>query len=390
MFSSRLPARLAPNAWSEAVARARGSGRPLYDLTETNPTTVGLPYPPALASSLATIDALTYAPHPRGLQSARDAVAADYARRGIAVPPDAIVLTASTSEAYSLLFRLLCDPGDDVLVPQPSYPLFDLLLQLDAVRPAPYRLEYHGRWSIDRASLIRALTPRSRAVLVVSPNNPTGSFLRAADRDWLAGLCASRGLALIVDEVFAEYPLSPAADASPVTSEPRVLTFSLGGLSKSVCLPQMKLAWMIASGPADDVARAFERIDVIANTYLSVSTPIQLAAPACLELGAGVRQAALARVQTNLDALRCAAQARPAVTLLEPEGGWAAVLRVPAVESEESLVLRALAEADVVVQPGYFFDFEDEAYLVVSLLPAPSTFSAGIRRLLEILKGVGE
>jgi alanine-synthesizing transaminase len=384
MFSSRLPARLAPNAWSAALATARCTGRALFDLTETNPTTVGIPYPSDVVSSLADTDGLTYRPDARGIPTAREAVARMYRDRGFAVSAETVVLTASTSEAYATLFKLLCDPGDAVLVPQPSYPLFDLLLRLEGVRPVPYRLEYHGRWSIDRTSVEAAMSPACRAVLVVSPNNPTGSFLRADDREWLVMLCAARGLALVIDEVFAEYALLAGADMATVVVEPRVLTFSLGGLSKSAGLPQMKLAWTVVSGPQSDVADALARLDVIADTYLTVSTAVQLAAGRLLSTGAAVREAIATRVMTNLSSLRAAVHACPAVTLLEPEGGWSAVLRIPAVESEEALVLRALRDRDVVVHPGYFFDFEDEAYLVLSLLPDPQSFDTGVNRLLDI------
>jgi aspartate/methionine/tyrosine aminotransferase len=314
-------------------------------------------------------------------------VAGFYAGRGFTVDPEALVLTASTSEAYAMLFKLLCDPGDEVLVPQPSYPLFDLLSRLEGVRPVGYRLEYHGRWVIDRGGLERAMSARCRAVLVVSPNNPTGSFLTADDRDWLVELCAARGLALLIDEVFAEYPLLPGADRAAVVHESRVLTFSLGGLSKSAGLPQMKLAWTVVSGPAHDMRNALARLEVIADTYLSVSTPVQLAADRLLAAGALVRRAIAARLVANLSALRAAVRASPALTLLEPEGGWTAVVRVPALMSEESLVLRALVEHDVIVHPGYFFDFEDEAYLVLSLLPRPESFNLGVGRLFNLAAG---
>src|SRR6185436_19396997 len=218
MFSSRLPSSLAPNDITRAIEQLRAAGTPLLDLTETNPTSVGLPYPATLLAPLADAEGLIYRPHPRGLESARAAVAAEYARQGVTVSPDRLVLTASTSEAYALLFKLLCNPGDDVLVPRPSYPLFDLLTTLEGVPSRPYQLEYHGVWSIDRDSLEQALTPSTRAILVVSPNNPTGSLLRVSDRDWLMEICASRGIALIADEVFADYPLTPRADGCSIAA----------------------------------------------------------------------------------------------------------------------------------------------------------------------------
>jgi alanine-synthesizing transaminase len=387
MFSSRLPAVLAPNAISRAVAALRARRAPLLDLTETNPTAVGLPYPANLLGPLADPAAGRYAPEPLGLATARAAVAAEYERNGVRFHPDQIVLTASTSEAYAHLFKLLCDPGDDVLVPHPSYPLFESLTGLEAVRASPYRLHFDGTWSIDRESLSRAATPRTKAALVVSPNNPTGSMLRASDRDWLANWCAERRVAIVADEVFADYPLEPAPDASSLLGETRALTFVLGGLSKSAGLPQLKLGWFAVNGPDDLVHPALERIEIIGDTYLSVNTPVQVAAPGLLAAGRVVRKDIQARIKANLDVLRRSLASGSPVSLLPPEGGWSAVLRVPAVATEEALVLRLLEDAGVLVHPGYFFDFEDEAYLVVSLLPEPSVFGEAIQRLLPIAEG---
>lgn len=383
-FSSRLPPTLVPNMLSLRLARLRAEGETWLDLTASNPTAVGLAYPDGILQPLADRAAARYRPDPAGLRSAREAVAADYARRGIRVEPGDVVLTASTSEAYALLFKLLCDPGDAVLVPQPSYPLFALLTRLEGVAAQPYRLEYHGAWWIDRESVSAALTSRTRAVLVVSPNNPTGSLLRAADRDWLIDLCAQRGVTLIADEVFADYPLSPRGDGCSAAGGEGVLTFSLGGLSKSVGLPQLKLAWLAASGPRPEVFEALRRLEMIADTYLSVSTPVQLAAPRLIDEGRTIRAAIADRLDRNLQQLRAMVSAHPAISLLEPEGGWSAVLRVPATQSEETLVLRALEEARVLVHPGYFFDFPREAFLVVSLLPEPDAFAAAISRLLPL------
>jgi aspartate/methionine/tyrosine aminotransferase len=287
----------------------------------------------------------------------------------VVIAPSQVVLTASTSEAYALLFKLICDAGDRVLVPQPSYPLFELLTRLDNVEACPYRLEYHGAWSVDRGGLERACGATTRAVLVVSPNNPTGSMIRAADLDWLTALCASRGVALIADEVFADYPLRPRPDARRVIGDRRALTFSLGGLSKSAGPPHLKLGWMVVSGPDDQVAAALGRLELICDTYLSVSTPVQVAAPRLIDSGKAVHAAILARVTRNLRSLEDHLTSAPPVALLEPEGGWSALLRVPRRTSEEDLVLRLLDEANVIVHPGYFFDFAEEAFLVVSLLP---------------------
>jgi len=383
MFSSRLPSVLTPNALARAAEAVRASGVILLDLTVTNPTQTGIPYPPGVLSSLDDERARRYRPEPLGDAEARAAIAAQYGKSGPPVSAADIVLTASTSEAYSVLFKLLADPGDVVLVPQPSYPLFDLLTRLDGVVARPYRLEYHGAWSIDRASLEHALQPDVRAVLVVSPNNPTGSMLRRADREWLADLSASRGVALIADEVFADYPLSRRTDAASLAGDTRALTFTLGGLSKSAGLPQLKLGWIVVSGPTALRDDAMARLDVICDTYLSVSTPVQIAAPVLLEHGRAIRAAIQDRITRNLSALRADVARVPAVTLLEPEGGWSVVLRVPAVPGEEAFVLRLLQDDHVVVHPGYFFDFSEEAFLVVSLLPDAATFDDGVMRLLR-------
>jgi len=383
VFSSRLPARLSANAFSQAVADLRRRGVPLIDLTVTNPTRVGLAYPPDLLISLAGAGALSYDPAPFGLSSAREAVAGAMSSPSVRVDADRVVLTASTSEAYGLLFKLLCDPGDSVLIPQPSYPLFELLTRLDAVEATPYRLEEHGAWSIDRESVIAACDVRTRAVLVVSPNNPTGSMLRRDDHEWLVAFARERDLALISDEVFADFPVTPRPDASSLLGEARVLTFTLGGLSKSAGLPQVKLGWIVVSGPGDEVAQALERLEVICDTYLSVSTPVQVAAPRLIADSAPVREAIRLRVQRNYRALRDAAAAYPAVRVVPPEGGWSAMIQVPETIGEEALVLRLLHDAHVVVHPGYFFDCHQGAHIVVSLLPEPDLFAAGIRSALE-------
>jgi hypothetical protein len=378
-----LPARLSANAFSQAVADLRRRGVPLIDLTVTNPTHVGLAYPPDLLVSLADAGALSYDPAPFGLSAARDAVAGAMSSPSVRVDADRVVLTASTSEAYGLLFKLLCDPGDAVLIPQPSYPLFELLTQLDAVEAAPYRLEEHGAWSIDRASVIAACGLRTRAVLVVSPNNPTGSMLRRDDHEWLVAFARERDLALISDEVFADFPIAPRPDASSLLDESRVLTFTLGGLSKSAGLPQVKLGWMVVSGPGGEVAQALERLEVICDTYLSVSTPVQVAAPGLIADSAPVREAIRQRIQGNYRALRDGASAYPAVRVVPPEGGWSAMIQVPETIGEEALVLRLLRDAHVVVHPGYFFDCHRGSHLVVSLLPEPAVFASGIKKVFQ-------
>lgn len=387
MFSSRVPADLSTNALSRAIRRAREAGRQLIDLTVSNPSQAGITHPPELFEALADPGAAAYCPAPFGLGRARTAVAGEYARRGLAIPPDRIVLTSSTSEAYSLLFKLLCAPGgDDVLTPVPSYPLFDHLTRLDGVASVPYRLAYDGRWWVDVTSLDEAWTPRTRAVLAVSPNNPTGSVLTTTELANLEARCAVEDAALIIDEVFADYPLDApraAEDGEWPRGSARALTFRLGGLSKSAALPQVKLGWMAVDGPEGLVAEALDRLELICDTYLSVSTPAQVAAPRLIAAGAFARRQIAARVSDNYAELRERARAHPAVEVLNAEAGWSAVLRVPAREGEEAVVLDLLERDGVVVHPGYFFDFPHEAFLVVSLLAEPDGFREGVRRVLE-------
>lgn len=391
MFSTRVPASLEANRITQAVQRARAGARPLVDLTLTNPTTAGFEYPAAMLDGLTSARALTYAPEPFGLAEARRAVACDYARRGLSAAPERIVLTASTSEAYSLLFKLLCAPhGDAVMVPVPSYPLFDHLTALDGVRAIPYPLDYHGRWTLAQDDLDDRWVPAVRAVLAVSPNNPTGSVLSAEELETLSSRCAERQAALIIDEVFADYGIDAGlagqgVDPVSITqcSRGAPLTFRLGGLSKSAGLPQVKLGWMLIDGPDDLVREALERLEVICDAYLSVSTPVQVAAPQLIQAGACVRAQILDRVRSNYRTLVAAAARHPAIEVLRADAGWSAVLRVPSTRSEEDLVVDLLNLDGVLVHPGFFFDFAHEAFIIVSLLPAPQVFADAIRRVLE-------
>ncbi len=386
MFSSRVPPALSANRLTLEVARLRGAGRRVLDLTATNPAAVGLAADPADLAALAAPEACAYHPEPFGLRAAREAIARRIGlQRGTVPRVDRLALTASTSEAYSVLFKLLCDAGDEVLVPQPSYPLFEHLAALELVRPVPYRLEYHGSWAIDLASLDHAWSARTRAVVVVSPNNPTGSALRADDLRALQRRCGERGAALIADEVFAAYPLEPRTDAVTgvlSATEPPALTFALDGLSKSCGLPQLKLGWIECGGPPRQVAAARERLELILDTYLSVNTPVQVALPALLVAGQRLADRIRDRLRRNLQAARRIVAGAPACDLLRVEGGWSAVLRVPAVRAEEAIVLRLLVDEGVLVHPGYFFDFPSEAYLVISLLTPPAEFEEGLTRVV--------
>ena len=385
MWSRRVDADLTANRLTTTVRALQAAHRPIIDLTLSNPTCASLQYPADLLEGLAATPGLIYRPEPFGLIEARRAVASDYLRRGVRVAPERVVLTASTSEAYSLLLKVLCDPDDEVLVPRPSYPLLDHLARLDAVRVRSYDLEYHGRWALDFGSLQRAWSDATRAVIVVSPNNPTGSWITCSELDRLAGWCASRGAAIIADEVFADYPLSAGTDAAAgvALGHGDALSFSLGGLSKSVALPQLKLAWIAAAGPSDLVQEALSRLEFAADTYLSVSTPVQVAASVLLERGGGVRDQIRQRVTANYRFLAEAVTVDSGCALLHADAGWYAVVRVPAIAPEEDLVLGLLENDGVLTHPGYFFDFGSEAYLVVSLLPPEDSFREGIRRIVR-------
>ena len=407
MFSSRVPDDRTINRLSQVHTRLTAQGVDVTDLTESNPTRVGLHYPPRLLDALASPTGLRYEPSPRGLPGARRAVASWLARlpqaagssvatrlgesteaRGVSaarsVDPDRVTLTASTSEAYACLFKLLCDPGDRVLVPQPSYPLLELLARFEGVEPVPYPLVYHGAWRIDLPALSAVVGSSTRAIIVVNPNNPTGSFLVPDDQEALTTFCRERGLRLIVDEVFNRYPIDPLAgsDRSVVSTPSDVLTFVLGGLSKAVGLPQVKLGWIVVDGPDREAAAALDALDLILDTYLSVSTPVQLAAERLLSEGASVTEQIRARIAANHRTLVRLVAQHPAAGLLRTEGGWYAVIQVPATETEEKLALELLEQDHVLVHPGYFFDFPREAFLVPSLLPEPDRFEPAIERLL--------
>jgi hypothetical protein len=375
---------LAPNSISQALDRYRRENIPIVDLTVSNPTRVGLPYPESILRPLADGEALRYDPHPFGLATAREAVARDCDRRAVGVDPEDVILTASTSESYSWLFKLLCDPGDTVLVPAPSYPLFEHLTRLEGVRSSTYRLDYHGRWEVDLDS-IRAAPSSTRAVILVSPNNPTGSYVSARELEGVLEVCRGRGWALIADEVFADYPLETERPLTDVATRADVLAFTLGGASKMLGLPQVKLGWMITGGPHDERRDALRALEHIADAFLSVSTPVQVAAPLLMRDGASVRGAIHERVRQNLAHARMVARTYPSCEVLRVEGGWCATVRVPATRPEDTLVLDLLATERVLLHPGYFFDFPHDAFVVVSLLVEPSVFVDAFERSLRFI-----
>jgi aspartate/methionine/tyrosine aminotransferase len=372
MFSSRFHWDLRPNRLTELLREKRSAGARVLDLTESNPTHAGLDYPREIVAALADDRALRYDPAPAGALEAREAVARYYAARGHAVDAERILLTASTSEGYAYLFKLLCDPDDEVLVPRPSYPLFEFLADMESVKVRQYPLRYHGEWEIDLDSLLRSVTTRTRAIVIVNPNNPTGSYLKRGELEFLKTL----NLPLISDEVFADYAFGE--------DEARVMTlaghgFAMSGLSKVAGLPQMKLGWIVISD-----ADAMERLEWIADTYLSVSTPVQCAAAALLHAGEVVQHQIRQRCAANLSALR-AALVGSAADVLHVEGGWYATIKMPRIRTEEEWTLELLSQHDVLLQPGFFYDFESEAFLVASLLTPPDIFEEGIQRLRATL-----
>jgi aspartate/methionine/tyrosine aminotransferase len=385
MFAKRTNWNLAPNRLSEALAAHRAAGKPLLDLTVSNPTECGFEYDrSAILKSLSNPAALSYEPNPRGLESARRAVAAYYADRKEDVSAEDIFLTTSTSEAYSYVFRMLCDPGDELLIPSPSYPLFDFLAEIQDVSLVRYPLLYDHGWQIDFHAVEQAITPRTRGVIVVHPNNPTGHFAKHAEMTKLNAICSARGLAIIADEVFLDFPLEEKRPASFAANR-GAPTFTLSGLSKICGLPQMKAAWLIAGGPQQWKSEAVARLEVIADTYLSVNAPVQLAIPKFLEQRHAFQEQVIARVQRNLAELDRQLAAQRVSSRLTVEGGWCAVLRVPAMRSDEDLAIELLTTQDVSVHPGHFYEFPADGYLVVSLITPERSFAEGTRRLLSFL-----
>ncbi len=384
MFASRTGWSLTPNGLSEQIEERRQRGLPLLNLTESNPTRCGFAFDSQeILGAFADPRSLTYEPDPRGLLSARLAVASYYAERGVEVDPEQVFLTSSTSEAYSYVFRLLADPGDNVLVPRPSYPLLDFLARLDDLELIPYPLVYDDGWQMDLEVLGGGLGPRSRAIVLVHPNNPTGSSVRQEELGFLLNLCKRQPLALICDEVFADYAFAP--DGKRVVSHAgtsEVLTFTLSGLSKISALPQMKLAWVVVNGPADYLGSALARLEVIADTYLSVSTPLQHALPKLLTARHTLQPQILERVRRNLRWLDGQLSPDSPLSRLKTEGGWYTILKLPSIRSDEDWAIELLRQDGVLVHPGHFYDFASEGHLVVSLLPPPEIFEQGIRKIL--------
>jgi alanine-synthesizing transaminase len=384
MFSDRTSWNLKSNRLSEALAKHRAAGKPLLDLSVSNPTECGFEYDrPAILQALSSPHTLSYDPDPKGLLSARRAVGGYYAEREITVPLEDIILTTSTSEAYAFIFRVLCNPGDQVLIPEPSYPLFSLLADIQDVKLVGYPLLYDHGWQIDFHALQQAITARTRGVIVVNPNNPTGHFCKSGEREKLNGICSPREIAIIADEVFLDFHLAARQPRSFAVNSAS-LTFTMSGLSKISGLPQMKAAWLIASGPQKWKSQALARLDMIADTFLSMNGPIQLALPTFLDLRKGFHIQVMARVRNNLADLDRQLSAQTSCERLQVEGGWYAVLRVPVIRSDEDLAIEVLTTQGVYAHPGHFFDFQTDGYLIVSLITPEKDFSEGIKRLLSM------
>jgi aspartate/methionine/tyrosine aminotransferase len=410
MFSERTNWRLAQNRFTQAVEEARAGGAKLLDLTASNPTRVGLRYDSAaILSALQSERALDYDPQAKGLLSAREGVVRYYATvSSTQLDPEKIVLTASTSEGYSYVFRLLCNAGDELLVPKPSYPLFEFLADLQDVKLVPYPLIYDHGWQMDFHSMEKAVTARTRGVVIVHPNNPTGSYVKPSELGPLNEFCRAHGLLLIVDEVFLDYELPRGGEhkensrslharadrRSPIhtlgrdhiagsfTANREVLTFTLSGLSKISALPQMKVAWIVTSGPDEQVGAAMARLEVIADTYLSMNAPVQWAVPALLEQRSDLQRQLMGRVRANLEELDRQLAGQKTCQRLQVEGGWYAVLRVPVTRSDEELAIELVREKSVLVHPGHFYDFETDGYLVLSLITELEEFQLGVSRVL--------
>jgi alanine-synthesizing transaminase len=388
MFSKRTNWDLDENAYTRALRRYREAGKRILDLTASNPTTCGFQYDEAaILGALRDPASLRYEPEPKGMLAARAAVARYYREKGgVEVDPERLILTTGTSEAYSFLFRLLCEPGDEVLIAHPSYPLFDFLATIQDVKLRPFQIVYDHGWQIDFHSLQKEIGARTKAIVLVHPNNPTGHFVGAHEAEKLNAICGKHDLALIVDEVFLDYELK-ATNArkkwhGTFASNAAALTFVLSGLSKIAALPQMKLGWIAASGPAALVGQSMARLEVIADTYLSLNAPLQRALPALLGQRDAIQKQIMARVEANLAELDAQLARQKPVSRLEVEGGWYAVARVPAVQSDEELAIRLIEKRGVLVHPGHFYDFAEHGYLVISLLTPTEEFREGTKQLL--------
>lgn len=387
-YSRRLSWASSPNSFTRLVEEQRRAGTPLLDLSSANPTEVFDNYPHAeIQRAYARLDDFSYRPDPFGSERARKSIADWYGQRDISVPPDQLALTASTSEAYGLLFKLLSNPGEEVLVPAPSYPLFEYLARLESVEIVPYHLLYDGSWFVDFASVRAAISERTRAIVIVNPNNPTGSFLKQHETREFIEIAQEHNLPIVADEVFMDYPFGGAVDRTRTfIGGDDVLSFSLGGLSKSAGMPQMKLAWIAVNGKAEIRASVRRRLELLLDTYLSVATPVQNALGELLTIGAGIQRHIGARITRNRAALEEILK-DSSVHVLRAEAGWSAVLQLPNLAREEAWMAELITRQHVLVQPGYFFDMPSEPYAVVSLLTPEDVFQEGIQLLCTATPG---
>ena len=381
-FSARTGWDVGESEFAKAIREARASGRKLYDLTVSNPTVCGFEYDAeGILGALGDARAMVYDPDPRGMRLAREAVAGYYHDHGADIDPDAVVMTTSTSEGYGYLFRLLCDAGDEVLVAQPSYPLFDFLADLEDVRLRPYPLFYDHGWWIDFAELERRIGPRTRAIVVVHPNNPTGHATGTAERVRLEEICARHGLALMVDEVFLDYPLREGEELPSFAAGPHpVLTFVLSGMSKIAALPQMKVGWVVGLGPEKVRAEAMGRLEVIADTFLSMNAPAQFALPTWLAGRRGIQRQILERARGNLKLAEGSG-----LEVLQVEAGWSAVLRLPQVGVGD-VAERIFREGGTVVHPGAFYGIAGRGRIVISLIGLTVDLSGGLERIVHLVR----
>ncbi len=382
-FASRTDWEQNSNELTQALESLKHRGISINDLTESNPTRCGFKYPDGLLSALAQPESLIYTADSKGLNSARSSIVKYYADRHLKAGLEQIVLTSSTSEAYSFLLRLLVNPGERVLIPRPSYPLFQFLLELNDCAFDYYPLVYDGIWRLDRVALEALIDADTRAIILVNPNNPTGSYINDEDMAFLNGLCHKNNMAIISDEVFYDYAFKKE-NAYSCVGNAGALTFVLSGLSKIMALPQMKCSWIVTSGPEDTVKEALNRLEIIADTYLSVNTPVQRALPVWLTAATSMQEQIMSRVGANWKVLQ--SQTAGTVELLSVAGGWYAILKAPNRMTEEEWVLKFLKEDHVLVHPGFFFDFKHDGYLILSLLPHTDEFRSGIEKILRHFK----
>jgi alanine-synthesizing transaminase len=388
IFSERTSWNRTPNRITEALARRKAARKPVYDLTCSNPTEVAIAYPSSeILKAISNPAAMKYQPDPRGLLAARKAVASSYRKQSVEIPTSRLFLVASTSEAYSYVLKLMCNSGDEILVPHPSYPLFDYLTQVNDVVTKPYQLRYNDGWQVDLDSLRSAVTRKTRAIVLIHPHNPTGMVLKENEFRAIVNIARTNNLALIADEVFLGYRFDANPEAAGTTAgKSDVLTFTLDGLSKFAGLPQMKLGWIAVSGPEPEVEEACGRLEILCDTYLSVNTPVQAGLQKLLSTSGTARKNILKRVKANYETLCREVTPESPCSVLRCESGWYGIIRVPAIMPDDTWVELLLEATGILVFPGYFFDFDQEGVLVVSTLMKEDTFRKSVRRLVKFVE----